>query len=238
MLRPIDAYALNNALVSWYNDTEDATEKAVLRRVMQRVVHAPTLTPPNEPLTWEGLKSEAKVNPVYSVKYGWIFPSTVKDEPYKQIWFLHQRDSLRRNCFTVIHFTAAHRRERRNLMDIEKLIERLRTESLYKDKATLEIMDLCMDAATTLSTIQAENKRLKSLLGESGQDLWSKENQRADRLEAENEKLRAELEQVKQKYEEVREAICTHCMDFPCREESCFWWRGQEGGEHGESNTH
>lgn len=36
-------------------------------------------------------------------------------------------------------------------------------------------------AATAISTLQAENKRLKSLLGESGQDLWSKENQRADR---------------------------------------------------------
>ena len=82
-------------------------------------------------------------------------------------------------------------------MDIEKLIERLRTDSLYADKATLEIMDLCMEAADALSTLQAENERLKSLLGESGQDLWSKENQRADRLEAENEKLRAELEQVK-----------------------------------------
>ena len=56
MLRPIDAYALNNALVSWYNDTEDATEKAVLRRVMQMVVHAPTLTPPNKPLTLEQLR--------------------------------------------------------------------------------------------------------------------------------------------------------------------------------------
>lgn len=32
-------------------------------------------------------------------------------------------------------------------MDIEKLIERLRTDSLYADKATLEIMDLCMEAA-------------------------------------------------------------------------------------------
>lgn len=92
-------------------------------------------------------------------------------------------------------------------MDIEKLIERLRTESLYKDKATLEIMDLCMDAATTLSTIQAENKRLKSLLGESGQDLWSKENQRADRLEAENEKLRAELEQKEKYYEQMVDAL-------------------------------
>lgn len=49
MLRPIDAYTLNNALVSWYNDTEGETEKSILRRVMQMVVHAPTLTPLNEP---------------------------------------------------------------------------------------------------------------------------------------------------------------------------------------------
>lgn len=48
MLRPIDAYTLNNALMSWYNDTEDETEKSILRRVMQMVVHAPTLVPPNE----------------------------------------------------------------------------------------------------------------------------------------------------------------------------------------------
>ena len=49
-------------------------------------------------------------------------------------------------------------------MDIEKLIERLRTESLYKDKATIEIMDLCMDAATALSTLQAENEKLRAEL--------------------------------------------------------------------------
>ena len=39
-------------------------------------------------------------------------------------------------------------------MDIEKLIERLRTESLYADKASLEIMDLCMEAATALSALR------------------------------------------------------------------------------------
>lgn len=39
-------------------------------------------------------------------------------------------------------------------MTIEDLIERLRTESLYKDKATLEIMDLCMEAAEALSTLR------------------------------------------------------------------------------------
>ena len=47
-MRLIDAYTLNNALVSWYNDTVDRKEKSILRRVMQMVVHAPTLTLPNE----------------------------------------------------------------------------------------------------------------------------------------------------------------------------------------------
>ena len=47
-------------------------------------------------------------------------------------------------------------------MDIEKLIERLRTESLYADKASLEIMDLCMEAATALSTLQGENEKLRA----------------------------------------------------------------------------
>ena len=68
MLRPIDAYTLNNALMSWYNDTEDETEKSILRRVMQMVVHAPTLTPPNEELTMEQLQ-EMDGEPVYSGKY-------------------------------------------------------------------------------------------------------------------------------------------------------------------------
>ena len=49
-------------------------------------------------------------------------------------------------------------------MDIEKLIERLRTESLYADKASLEIMDLCMEAATAISTLQAENEKLRAEL--------------------------------------------------------------------------
>lgn len=55
-VRPIDAYTLNNELLSWYNDTEDETEKSILRRVMQMVVHAPTLTPLNEALTMEQLR--------------------------------------------------------------------------------------------------------------------------------------------------------------------------------------
>lgn len=83
-------------------------------------------------------------------------------------------------------------------MDIEKLIERLRHDAnAYRNGDTLgrayadqeDVLDKAVDAMTALL---AENKRLKSLLSEGGQDLWSKENQRADRLEPENEKLRAE----------------------------------------------
>ena len=87
-------------------------------------------------------------------------------------------------------------------MDIEKLIVSLRSPS-WQD---LEDPDATLldDAAHALSTLQDENMRLKSLLGEGGQDLWSKENQRADRLEAENEKLRAELEQARESLDFAR----------------------------------
>ena len=68
-------------------------------------------------------------------------------------------------------------------MDIEKLVEQL---NRYFEGKELK-RGAALDAATALSALQAENKRLKSLLGEGGQDLWSKENQRADRLEAELE---------------------------------------------------
>ena len=95
-------------------------------------------------------------------------------------------------------------------MDIEKLIERLKIEAgPFEPKSFAQ--NMLMDAATALSTLWAENKRLKSLLGESGQDLWSKENQRADRLEAENKKLRAELEQVKQERDVAIEQLHGHC---------------------------
>ena len=45
-------------------------------------------------------------------------------------------------------------------MDYDKLIERLRTDSLYADKASLEIMDLCMDAALAIETLRADLARV------------------------------------------------------------------------------
>ena len=76
-------------------------------------------------------------------------------------------------------------------MDYDKLIERLRTESLYADKASLEIMDLCMEAATALSTLQAENSQLRAYL-EYEREHANAYYEECGQWEAENEKLRAE----------------------------------------------
>lgn len=48
----------------------------------------------------------------------------------------------------------------------KELVDKLRTESLYKDKATLEIMDLCMDAAEAIDILQSELERVKRELEE------------------------------------------------------------------------
>ena len=80
--------------IEWYDD-EQGFEIAYKVYIDAQ----PTFTPQNEPLTWEELKSETKINPVYSVKYGWIFPSTVKDEPYKQIWFFTSKGFAQTELF-------------------------------------------------------------------------------------------------------------------------------------------
>lgn len=77
-------------------------------------------------------------------------------------------------------------------MDIEKMIERLRTDSLYADKATLEIMDLCMEAADALSTLQAENEKLR--------EMYQKEK-------AVCHATQAELEQVNRENETLKHAL-------------------------------
>lgn len=81
-------------------------------------------------------------------------------------------------------------------MDIDKLIERLQTESLYKDKATLEIMDLCMEAATALSAIQAENAQLLAELERVAQKYETAVKLQVKMTEISN-RQRADLEQVK-----------------------------------------
>ena len=56
-------------------------------------------------------------------------------------------------------------------MDYDKLIERLRTDSLYANKASLEIMDLCMDAATAIETLRADLARVTAERDAAVEDL-------------------------------------------------------------------
>ena len=83
---------------SWLLNVAKAENKMIWEMI-RAIEEAPILTPPNEALTWEELKAETKINPVYSIKYGWIFPSTVKDEPYKQIWFFTSKGFAQTELF-------------------------------------------------------------------------------------------------------------------------------------------
>ena len=95
-------------------------------------------------------------------------------------------------------------------MDIEKLIVSLRSPS-WQD---LEDPDahLLEDAAHALSTLQAENKRLKNKLSElahlpfDGPGIGER-----TRLMAENAELRAELEQVKRERDAAVEDLHKLC---------------------------
>lgn len=92
-------------------------------------------------------------------------------------------------------------------MDIEKLIETLRQHGVSCVRAYGRYCSICDEAATALSTLQAENKRLNKIVcsipttPDSGRTVSQYDKEMSmcaylDDLEAENEKLRAELEQV------------------------------------------
>lgn len=80
------------------------------------------------------------------------------------------------------------------MMDIEKLIDLLRHNNIENNCHDCALGYYAFDAATALSTLQAENEKLRAELermrSEPGQELWSEENQRADRLEEELEHVR------------------------------------------------
>ena len=103
-------------------------------------------------------------------------------------------------------------------MDIEKLIETLRQHGVSCVRAYGKYCSICDEAATALSTLQAENKRLNKIVcsipttPDSGRTVSQYDKEMSmcaylDDLEAENEKLRAELEQVKQERDEAVQCI-------------------------------
>ena len=97
-------------------------------------------------------------------------------------------------------------------MDVEKLIERLNKlyQSLRLDgeqQCSPEINTVAfglMDAATALSTLQAENEKLLDKIEDARLEGYAKG---LGEMSEENEKLRAELEQVKQEMDAAQSLL-------------------------------
>ena len=119
-------------------------------------------------------------------------------------------------------------------MDSKKLIEQLKyygTTYAIGDNLGKEIDgsdELMLNAATALSTLQAENKRLNKIVcsipttPDSGRTVSQYDKEMSmcaylDDLEAENEKLRAELEQVTAE----RDAAVKDLNEFLAMDELC-----------------
>ena len=92
-------------------------------------------------------------------------------------------------------------------MDYEKLIEQLRSEAAtFRPDSFAQTM--LLDAADSLSTLHAENERLKNKLSELAHLPCDEPGiGERTRLMAENAELRAELEQVKRENETLKHAL-------------------------------
>ena len=84
-------------------------------------------------------------------------------------------------------------------MDIEKLIERLNqySQSLIAYKLGADFADACMDAATALSTLQAENEKLRADAVRLNDLLASYQNVLVPELRSELEHVKNERDSAK-----------------------------------------
>ena len=79
-------------------------------------------------------------------------------------------------------------------MDIEKLIERLRNNNIENNCHDCALGYYAFEAAAALSTLQAENEKLREKIEDARLKGYAKG---LSEMSEENEKLQAELEQMK-----------------------------------------
>lgn len=97
-------------------------------------------------------------------------------------------------------------------MDVEKLIEQLKKSADFEDYpvvasfAAIIEKKYLREAATALSTLQAENEKLRKEL-EYEREHANAYHEECGQWEAENEKLRAELESKEKYYEQMIDAL-------------------------------
>lgn len=90
--------------------------------------------------------------------------------------------------------------------DLKEIIEK---QAALNQKLAAMALELDSEKAKNAKLCK-EVSRLKSLIGESGQELWSAENQRADRLETELGQVKRELDAA---VEDIRKS-CATCGRF------------------------
>ena len=140
-------------------------------------------------------------------------------------------------------------------MDIEKLIETLRQHGVAYVRAYGKSSSICNEASTALSTLQAENERLRKEL-EYEREHANAYHEECGQWEAENTQLKEKLEALKQDRDAIEQDFRAFAKQwweedsgFPCRwckferQGGCEWkvkhpgeicagrafeWRGQK----------
>ena len=94
-------------------------------------------------------------------------------------------------------------------MGIKTLIERLNqySQSLIAYKLGADCADACMDTVTALSTLQAENEKLRAEL-EYEKEHANAYYEECGQWEAENTQLKEKLEALKQDTEQLQSSGC------------------------------
>lgn len=123
-------------------------------------------------------------------------------------------------------------------MDIEKLIEQLRSYTYWLGQDGPESHDIhpliCDEAATTLSTLQGENEKLRDEL-EQERDHRLHAEEHADLFLEDCKRLNVELEKVKRERDAAMDYLkgqcryCKHNLVCTSREgphSNCWNWRG------------
>ena len=109
------------------------------------------------------------------------------------------------------------------MMDIEKLIETLRQHGVSCVRTYGKYCSICDEAATALSTLQAENERLRKEL-EYEREHANAYHEECGQWEAENTQLKEKLEAIKQDRDAIEQDFRAFAKQwweedsgFPCR---------------------
>lgn len=83
----------------------------------------------------------------------------------------------------------------------------------------------------TLQIVKELRREIDLLVNDGKQDLWAVERKRREEVEEELKRekkicddLQKELVKVAKERDDALKAICTHCQDYPCQGESCYWF--------------